>query len=114
MTDTAMSTDTAGTRNSANAPHPPAMALDALLTSISAALPSPSAMQALALERVAGLRRRLNTECFQVAALGQFKRGKSTLLNALLGIPVLPTGVIPVTAVATFLARTHETPGFER
>ena len=35
--------------------------------------------------------------------LGQFKRGKSTLLNALLGAPVLPTGVTPVTAITTFI-----------
>ena len=32
---------------------------------------------------------------------GEFKRGKSTLLNALAGADVLPTGVLPVTAVPT-------------
>ncbi len=36
-----------------------------------------------------------------VACAGQFKRGKSTLLNALIGDPLLPTGVVPVTAVLT-------------
>ncbi len=40
---------------------------------------------------------------FFVACLGQFKRGKSTLLNALVGDPILPTGVTPVTAVVTVL-----------
>jgi len=35
-----------------------------------------------------------------VACLGQFKRGKSTLLNALLGTPVLPMGVRPMTSAA--------------
>lgn len=39
----------------------------------------------------------------QVAILGQFKRGKSTLMNALLHREVLPTGVLPVTSVATEL-----------
>ena len=39
----------------------------------------------------------------EFAVLGQFKRGKSTLLNALLGAPVLPTGVTPVTAIPTFI-----------
>jgi len=34
-----------------------------------------------------------------VAVVGEFKRGKTTLINALLGAPLLPTGVIPVTAV---------------
>jgi len=38
---------------------------------------------------------------FYVACVGQFKRGKSTLINALLGEDLLPTGVIPVTAVIT-------------
>ena len=40
---------------------------------------------------------------FFVACLGQFKRGKSSLLNALVRTPVLPTGVIPVTAIVTIL-----------
>ena len=35
--------------------------------------------------------------------LGQFKRGKSTVLNALLGKSVLPIGVVPVTAIPTFI-----------
>ena len=39
----------------------------------------------------------------RVAMLGQFKRGKSTLLNALLGVPLLPTGIIPVTAIPTYV-----------
>ena len=36
--------------------------------------------------------------------IGEFNRGKSTLVNALLGEEVLPTGVLPLTAVATELA----------
>jgi hypothetical protein len=35
--------------------------------------------------------------------VGQFKRGKSTLLNALVGDTVLPTGVPPVTSVVTII-----------
>jgi GTP-binding protein EngB required for normal cell division len=38
---------------------------------------------------------------FYVACLGQFKRGKSTLINALLGEELLPVGVVPVTTVVT-------------
>ncbi len=38
-----------------------------------------------------------------VAVLGQFKSGKSSLLNALLGADLLPVGVLPVTAVVTRL-----------
>ncbi|MFY9739884.1 MAG: dynamin family protein [Candidatus Cybelea sp.] len=32
---------------------------------------------------------------------GQFKRGKSTLVNALLGADVMPTGVLPITGIIT-------------
>lgn len=46
---------------------------------------------------------RLAEERFHLAVLGQFKRGKSTLLNALLGQPLLPTPVVPLTAIPTFL-----------
>lgn len=49
------------------------------------------------------LRERLIEQRLQVAVLGQFKRGKSTFLNALLGEPLLPTGVVPLTAIATFI-----------
>jgi len=35
--------------------------------------------------------------------LGQFKRGKSTFLNALLGEAMLPTSVVPLTSIPTFL-----------
>lgn len=38
-----------------------------------------------------------------VAVLGQFKSGKSSLLNALVGSDILPVGAVPVTAVVTRL-----------
>lgn len=40
---------------------------------------------------------------FYVACIGQFKRGKSTLLGALVEDPVLPAGVTPITSVPTVL-----------
>jgi GTP-binding protein EngB required for normal cell division len=40
---------------------------------------------------------------FYVACIGQFKRGKSSVLNALVGASVLPTGVVPVTTVPTIV-----------
>jgi small GTP-binding protein len=49
------------------------------------------------------LRDRLAEGRFQLAVLGQFKRGKSTLLNALLGEDILPSSVIPLTAIPTFI-----------
>ena len=36
-----------------------------------------------------------------VAVLGQFKAGKSSFLNGLIGAPVLPVDVLPSTAVVT-------------
>jgi GTP-binding protein EngB required for normal cell division len=36
-----------------------------------------------------------------VAILGQFKAGKSSFINSLIGRPILPVGVIPVTTVIT-------------
>jgi GTP-binding protein EngB required for normal cell division len=45
---------------------------------------------------------------FYVACVGQFKRGKSTLLNALVGRPILPTGVVPVTSAVTVLRQGAE------
>jgi GTP-binding protein EngB required for normal cell division len=40
---------------------------------------------------------------FYVACLGQFKRGKSSLLNALVGRQLLPVGVVPITAAVTVM-----------
>jgi hypothetical protein len=40
---------------------------------------------------------------FYVACIGQFKRGKSSVLNALVGDSILPTGVVPVTTVPTIV-----------
>ena len=40
---------------------------------------------------------------FFLACVGQFKRGKSTLINALVGRAVLPAGVAPITSVPTVL-----------
>jgi GTP-binding protein EngB required for normal cell division len=77
--------------------------LSRLLDEAAICIDSPSPSQAKILEQVNVLRERLATERFQLAVLGQFKRGKSTLLNALLGKSVLPIGVVPVTAIPTFL-----------
>jgi hypothetical protein len=38
-----------------------------------------------------------------MTAANEFKRGKSTLLNAMLGTSVLPAAVVPLTAIPTFV-----------
>jgi len=52
-------------------------------------------------EQLAALRDRLAAARLRVLVAGEAKRGKSTLINALLGRPVLPSGVTPLTAVVT-------------
>jgi small GTP-binding protein len=44
---------------------------------------------------------RISSQRFHIAVLGEFKRGKSTLVNALVGKPLLPSGSLPLTAVTT-------------
>lgn len=44
---------------------------------------------------------RLDAGRLRLLVVGEAKRGKSTLVNALLGRPLLPTGVTPVTAIST-------------
>ncbi len=54
-------------------------------------------------EEARDLAARVSEGRFYVACVGQFKRGKSTLLNALVGYDVVPTGFVPVTAVPTVI-----------
>ncbi|MGP8176155.1 MAG: dynamin family protein [Terracidiphilus sp.] len=47
------------------------------------------------------LTEKLKKNRFNLAVLGQTKRGKSSFINALLGARILPTGVLPLTSVIT-------------
>jgi small GTP-binding protein len=51
--------------------------------------------------KLAGLAERLRGARLRVLVVGEAKRGKSTLVNALLGRDMLPSGVTPLTALAT-------------
>jgi GTP-binding protein EngB required for normal cell division len=71
--------------------------------------------------QAAALAERWRERRFVVVIAGEFKRGKSTLLNALTGMDLLPTGVLPVTAVPTRVtagqrraARVHFRDGSDR
>ncbi len=46
---------------------------------------------------------RLESREFNLVIMGLFKRGKSTVINALLGGEVVPTGVVPLTSAGTLL-----------
>jgi GTP-binding protein EngB required for normal cell division len=52
-------------------------------------------------EQLGTVRGRLDEARLRVLVVGEAKRGKSTLINALLGRSVLPAGVTPLTAVTT-------------
>lgn len=99
---------TSGRRQAANDDVAPAPAQDtaSIVQALGAAAHLPSQAsgneQALA-ARLSALSDRLAEHRFQLAVVGQFKRGKSSLLNALLRQPALPTGILPLTALPTFI-----------
>lgn len=49
------------------------------------------------------LMKKLNEKRFLLVVIGQFNRGKTSVINALLGEYVLPTGIVPVTSIVTTL-----------
>jgi small GTP-binding protein len=51
--------------------------------------------------RIAELLARLARDQFNLVVVGHFSRGKTTLMNAILGTDRLPTGVLPLTSVIT-------------
>lgn len=54
-------------------------------------------------EEVAKISRKLQSQCFRVAVVGEFSKGKSTLLNALLGEEIQPVRDIPCSGTVTVL-----------
>lgn len=64
--------------------------------------------ETIALDRVSlvalnELREKLKSEAFHLLVVGQFKRGKTSLVNALLGADLLPVAVVPLTSIVTIL-----------
>jgi GTPase SAR1 family protein len=49
------------------------------------------------------LRQKVAQNRFYLTVVGQFKRGKTSFLNALLGAEVLPVAILPLTSVVTIL-----------
>jgi GTP-binding protein EngB required for normal cell division len=54
-------------------------------------------------EQAIKLGEKLSSFTFNLLVIGEFKRGKSTLINALVGAPILPTAAVPLTSVATIV-----------
>lgn len=56
-------------------------------------------------DRAEKLLAKLEEDLITVAVIGQFKRGKSALVNALLQEDLLPVGIVPVTSAVTQIRR---------
>jgi GTP-binding protein EngB required for normal cell division len=56
-----------------------------------------------AVQSLETVKAKIEEEAFNLVILGQFKRGKSTFINALLGEDLLPTAIVPLTSVVTIL-----------
>jgi GTP-binding protein EngB required for normal cell division len=52
-------------------------------------------------ERIRDLQIRLAEDRFNLVVVGRFSRGKTSLMNAVLGSDRLPTGIVPLTSVIT-------------
>jgi GTPase SAR1 family protein len=61
-----------------------------------------------ALADLASWKSDIDTDVFSIVVVGEFNRGKSTLLNALFGMSALPVGITPTTAVVTILRFAEE------
>jgi GTP-binding protein EngB required for normal cell division len=49
------------------------------------------------------LQEKIRTNTFNLVVVGQFKRGKTSLINALLGADILPVAAIPLTSIVTVM-----------
>jgi small GTP-binding protein len=54
-------------------------------------------------QRLQELSEKLTSQQFNLVVMGQFKRGKSTFINALLGTEIVPTAIVPLTSIVTLL-----------
>lgn len=55
-------------------------------------------------QELISIRRKFQESRFYLVFLGQFKRGKTTLINSFLGRELLPTGVLPLTSIVTIVS----------
>lgn len=76
---------------------------DATATALAALMDAAAAIPGIPTRPLADLREKLAAHAFNLVVAGEFKRGKSSLINALLGADLLPTGVVPLTSVVTRL-----------
>jgi len=56
---------------------------------------------------------RLENKKITIAVIGQFKRGKTTLINTILGEKLLPVGIVPITAAITRIEYAEQKDGVD-
>jgi GTP-binding protein EngB required for normal cell division len=95
-----MTRTAADQRQSTDAPTPAASSSRAQLAQ---ALRDAAVLRGIDGEAIAWLDRKLAEQSFNLVVAGQFKRGKSSVINSLLGDRLLPVGVIPLTSVVTLI-----------
>lgn len=78
--------------------------LYSILKRLAACLDELTAVEGIDLSACRELKDKLASHTFNLLVVGQFNRGKTTLINALIGEPLLPVGVIPLTSVVTVLS----------
>jgi hypothetical protein len=79
----------------------PSYRCDARSTLLAQCLEATAKLAAVDRDAVRNLQRRLGETALNLVVAGEFKRGKSSVINALLGAAVLPVGVVPLTSVIT-------------
>lgn len=79
-------------------------ALDLTAARFSDLLEEAAKLPTVPVQALASLREKVAAHAFNLVVAGEFKRGKSSVVNALLGAELLPTGVIPLTSVVARLA----------
>ena len=58
--------------------------------------------------QIINLRDRILDEELIISVIGQFKRGKSSLINSMIGEEILPVGIIPLTTTITEIRHSNE------
>jgi len=64
-------------------------------------------------EETRKLQERLEDKKVTIAVIGPFKRGKTTLINTILGAPLLPVGIVPITAAITRIEYAEQKDGVD-
>ena len=80
-----------------------------LLGEVERCIEAALALPGLPNEPLRELREKIDSHTFNIVVMGEFKRGKSSAINALIGANLLPVGVVPLTAIATILSYGEQT-----